>query len=141
LIIGVLTISFAFAATFPLGIIKFKNGTEMKVKRLSVEDNFVYYKWKSDKRSALLEDIEYLKVRGKIERIAGAVTGGASLLLFGTIYSELLTDMNPDGKSLYVVMAGATTAIVYLGGRLVGSIFDPWRKIYKAPIAVKKIDE
>ena len=130
LIIMVLTVSIAFSATFPKGIIAMKDGKELRVKKVSIQDNFVFYKYKGDKLSILLQDVEFVKVRGKIENIVGGIAGGSSLLLFGTIYSQLPSDMDPDGKSLYLTMGAAATAIAYVGGRVVGSIFDPWRKIY-----------
>jgi len=133
LIIGVLSISLAFAATFPKGIISLKNGTEIRVKRVSIRDNFVYYKLKGDQHSALLEDVNYVKAKGKVEQIVGGITGGASLLFLGAVYSRLPSDMDPDGKSLYLSIGAATAAVAYAGSRLVGSIFDPWRKIYTSP--------
>jgi hypothetical protein len=141
MIIVVLTISFASAVTFPLGIIKFHYGTEMRVKRVSVEDEFVYYKWKGEKRSAMLEDVEFIKVRGKVERVIGGITGGLGLLASGAVTAVISDDVVSENPGFFSGMVVGVTTVTYLGGRLVGKLFDPWRQIYKAPAIPDKIDE
>ncbi len=141
LIITCLCLSLAGAATFPLGIIKFHNGTEMRVKKVSVEDNFVYYKWKGDKRSAILNDVEFIKVRGKVERVIGGITGGIGLLTMGAVTAVISDDVVAENQGFFTGMTIGVTAVTYLGGRLAGKLFDPWRKIFTAPAIPDKIDE
>ncbi|MEA2077486.1 MAG: hypothetical protein U9O95_05660 [Candidatus Marinimicrobia bacterium] len=133
LIIAVLSFSLVLAATFPRGIITFKDGAELKVKKVSIQDNFVYYKLKGEKLSALLEDVEFVKVRGKFERAIGGITGGATLLVIGGV-STFVGMLTPEIAPKLAGLTVGFTAVGYIAGRLVGSVFDPWRKIYKAPI-------
>ena len=132
-IVVILTVSIAFSATFPRGIIAMKDGVEFKVKKVSIQDNFVYYKLNDEKRSTLLEDVEFIKVRGKVERVIGAITGGATLITFGGVLSFIMIQ-EPDIAGKLALTTVAFTAVGYGAGRLVGKLFDPWRKIYKAPV-------
>ena len=129
-----LTVSLVFSASFPKGIISFNNGTELKVKKVSIEENFVFYKFNGEKKSSLLEDIEYIKVRGKIERLFGAVAGGATGLVVGSI-AVMVIENNPTYAGKLVGIGIGATAVTYLGGRLIGGIFDRWHKIYINPVS------
>ncbi len=131
-IVLMLTVSLVFSASFPKGIISFKNGTELKVKKVSIKDNFVFYKFKGENKSSMLEDIEYIKARGKVERVFGAIAGGATGLVIGGI-AVMVTENNPTYAGKLAGITIGATAVTYLGGRLIGGIFDPWRKIYVTP--------
>ncbi len=113
----------------------------MRVKKVSVQDNFVYYKWKGDKRSAILDDVEFIKVRGKTERVIGGITGGIGLLTMGGVTAVISDVVVSENQGFFAGMTVGVTAVMYLGGRLVGKIFDPWRKIYTAPPIPDKVDE
>ena len=63
MIVLLLSVSLAFSAAFPKGVISFKNGTQIRVKKVSIEENMVFYKYGGEERSNLLEDVEYIKAR------------------------------------------------------------------------------
>lgn len=138
MIVLLLSICLAFASAFPKGIIAFKNGTQIRVKKVSIEDHFVFYKYQGESRSNLLEDVEFIKARGKVTRLIGNITGGASAVLFGYGAVRILTGQasygpTDTGAKVYYIVAASTTTLLYLGGRLVGSVFDPMHKIYSEP--------
>ena len=134
LIIAVLVVSIGFSVTFPKGIIQFEDGNQMRVKKVEMRENMVFYRHAGDEHSALLEDVILIKARGKFERTLGNIGAGTALVLVGTV-AVLSGDYSAQAIGEMAGVAVGAGAFMYLGGRLVGKLFDPWRKIYKAPIA------
>lgn len=136
-IVALVVVSLAFSASFPKGVILFKNGTELKVKKVLIEENFVFYDFKGEKQSTLLDDIVYIKARGKIQKMAGNIAGGAGVVFWsvgiGGFYSR--NPFDPTSTSFKVItgVAVGSTLILYATGRMVGGILDPWKKIYISP--------
>jgi hypothetical protein len=133
LLLSLLIFSLGFAARFPKGQIQFKNGDIIKVKRIEIQDDLVFYRYSGDNVSAMLSDIQWIKARGRFERTIGTITGGIGFLVVGGISAKVIQG-RPEYAGTLTGLTLGTTAVTYLGGRLIGGLLDPWRKIYTAPI-------
>jgi len=118
------------AGAFPRGYIKFKDGWDLEVKKVYLQDNKVYYKYNGELQSSLLNNIEFINVRGKFERGFSNTLGIVGLL--GTAILVAGSE-NADSRKFSISFGLSATGVFYLGGRLLGWMVDPWVTIYSNP--------